>query len=174
MNTTKDMPDARFLLGREADRAGHALYLYKTGTVRKILISGGPGNLPFRRKTVSDEGQLTARFLIVSGVRPGDIILENKSRNTHENARFTARALRDRFGTNRCILVTSAWHMRRAVACFQHENVQPIPFPGAFLSSRRSFEPGEYILPREQVFTDAYYLIRELVGYVAYWVVGYV
>lgn len=142
--------------------------------MRKILISGGPGNLPFRRKNVSDEGQLVARFLVVSGVRHGDIVFENKSRNTHENARFTARILRDRFGTNRCVLVTSAWHMRRAVACFQHENVRPIPFPGAFLSSRRSFEPGEYILPREQPFTDSYYVVRELVGHVAYWVVGYV
>lgn len=174
VNTTKDVPDARFLLGREADRAGQALYLYKMGAVRKILISGGPGDLPFRRKTVGDEGQIIARFLIVSGVRPGDIVFENKSRNTHENARFTARMLRDRFGANRCVLVTSAWHMRRAVACFRHENVQPVPFPGAFLSSRRSFEPGEYILPREQSFTDSYYLVRELVGYVAYWVVGYV
>lgn len=142
--------------------------------MRKILISGGPGNLPFRRKNVSDEGQLVARFLVVSGVRHGDIVFENKSRNTHENARFTARILRDRFGTNCCVLVTSAWHMRRAVACFQHENVRPIPFPGAFLSSRRSFEPGEYILPREQPFTDSYYVVRELVGNVAYWVVGYV
>lgn len=173
-NTMKDVPDARFLLGREADRAGQALYLYKTGAVRKIMISGGSGDLPFQRKNVSDEGQMTARFLIVAGVRPGDIVLENKSRNTHENAQFSARMLHDRFGTNRCVLVTSASHMRRAVACFQKENVWVTPFPGGFLSSRRSFEPGEYILPREQTFADSFFLVREMVGYVVYWVVGYV
>lgn len=173
INTLKDVPDARFLLGREGDRAGQALYLYQIGAVRKILISGGPGTLPFQRKGISDEGQMAARFLVWAGVRPADIILENKSRNTHENARFSARMLRDRFGTNRCVLVTSATHMRRAVACFRKENVQPTPFPAVFLSSRRSFEPGDYFLPHEQTFADSFYLIREIVGYVVYWIVGY-
>jgi uncharacterized SAM-binding protein YcdF (DUF218 family) len=174
VNTSKDVPDARFLLGREADRAGQALYLYKTGAVRKILISGGPGDLPFQRRPVSDEGQMTARFLITAGVRPGDIVLEGKSRNTHENALFSSRFLRDRFQTNRCVLVTSGSHMRRAVACFRKENVVVTPFPGGFFSSRRSFEPAEYVFPHEQTFSDAYYLIREIVGYVVYWVMGYV
>lgn len=160
VNATKDVPAGRFLLGRESDRAGQALYLYKTGAVRKILISGGSGDLPFQRKSSSNEGQMAAQFLIVAGVRPGDIILEGKSRNTHENALFSARMLRGRFGTNQCVLVTSASHMRRAAACFRKENVVATPFPGGFLSSRRSFEPGEYVLPREQTFSDSYYLTR--------------
>ena len=174
MNTTKEVPTTRFVLGPSADRAGQALYLYKIGAVQKILISGGSGNLPFQRKNVSDEGQLTARFLIVSGVRLGDIVLENKSRNTHENAQFSARMLRDQFGTNRCVLVTSASHMPRAVACFRKANVQVTPFPGGFISSRRSFDPGEFLLPNEQTVADSYYLVKEMVGYVVYWVVGYV
>ncbi|MBC3787271.1 YdcF family protein [Spirosoma utsteinense] len=173
-NIGKDVPGERFLLGREADRAGQALYLYKTGAVQKILISGGPGDLPFQRKNVIDEGKMTTTFLIASGVRPADIVLEGKSRNTHENAQFSARMLHDRFGTNRCVLVTSASHMRRAVACFQKESVVVKPFPGGFLSSRRAFEPGDFILPHEQTFADSFYLTREIVGYLVYWVVGYV
>ena len=176
VNLTKDLPADRFLLGREADRIGQVLHLYKIGAVQKILISGGSGEsgLPFERKSSRDEGQITARFLIVTGVRPGDVVLENKSRNTHENARFSARMLHDRFGTNRCVLITSATHMRRAAACFRRENVRITPFPGGFLSSRRSTEPGNYLLPHEQTFADSFYLIREMVGYVVYWVVGYV
>jgi len=174
VNTMKDVPEARFLLGRQADRAGQVLFLYKTGAVEKILISGGPGDLPFGRKNGQDEGQMTARFLVMSGVRPGDIVLESKSRNTHENAQFSARMLRHRLATSRCVLVTSASHMRRATACFRKENLLVTPFPGGFLSGRRSFEPGEYLLPNEQALADSYYLIREMVGYVVYWVVGYV
>lgn len=117
---------------------------------------------------------MAARFLIVAGVRPGDIVLENRSRNTHENARFSANMLRDQFHTDRCVLVTSASHMRRAVACFRNENVRVTPFAGGFLSRRRSFGLGEYILPNEQTFADSYYLIREMVGYAVYWVMGYV
>lgn len=163
----------RFLLNREADRAGQALYLYKIGVVQKILISGGMGDLPFQVRDLNDEGQMAAQFLIMAGVRPGDIILEKKSRNTHENAVFTAKMLHQRFRTNRCILVTSAPHMRRAVACFEKEGVVVVPFPGSFLATRRSFAPGVWLLPNEQAFADSYYLLKELVGYTVYKVLGY-
>lgn len=165
--------DKRFLLNREADRAGQALYLYKIGVVRKILISGGMGDLPFQAKDINDEGQMTAHFLIMAGVRPADIILESKSRNTHENAVFTAKMLQQRFGTNRCILITSAPHMRRAVACFRKEGVDVTPFPASFLATRRSFMPGAWLLPNEQAFADSYYLVKELIGYLTYKIVGY-
>lgn len=181
INSLKEVPasvpttygTSRFLLGREIDRAGQALFLYKTGAVQKILISGGNGDLAFQTKQVSDEGEMTAQFLIVAGVRPNDIILEHKSRNTHENALFTAQVLRQRFKTNQCVLVTSAWHMRRAVGCFQKEGIQVMPFSGSFLSRQRSFLPGEWLLPHEAAFFDSYYLTRELVGYLTYKIAGY-
>lgn len=166
-------PGSRYLLGREADRAGQVLYLYKTGAIQKILISGGSEPVSFQPKNVSDEGHVVAQFLTVAGVRPGDIILENKSRNTHENALFSAPMLRQRFLTNQCVLVTSGWHMRRAMACFRKAGVQVTPFPSSFLSTRRSFLPGELLLPHEESFFNAYYLVRELVGYVTYKLVGY-
>ncbi len=136
------VPDSRFLLEREADRAGQALYLYKQGAVAYILISGGNGDLPFNRSVISDENEVTTRFLRTAGVRVGDILYENKSRNTYENAVFTARFLRERANSNRCVLVTSAWHMRRAVGCFQKAGVVVLPFPGSFRSHPRTFVPG--------------------------------
>ena len=174
VSTQAQNQTTRFLLGREADRAGQAFYLYKTGAVQKILISGGSGNLPFQPKDVSDEGQMTAQFLMMAGVRPGDLVLENKSRNTHENALFAALMLRQRFRTNQCVLVTSAWHMRRAMACFQKEGIVVTPFPGNFLSHRRPLAPGEWILPKEEALFDAYYLVREMVGYLTYQAMGFV
>ncbi len=163
----------RYLLGREADRAAQVLYLYKIGAIQKILISGGSGPESFQTKSVRDEGHVVAQFLIVAGVRPGDIRLESKSRNTQENALFSAGVLRQQFHTYECVLVTSGWHMRRAMACFQKKGVQVTPFPSSFLSIRRSFLPGELLLPREETFFNAYYLVRELVGYVTYKIFGY-
>ncbi|GAB4027261.1 YdcF family protein [Spirosoma koreense] len=180
VNTMKEIPgntkktEERVLLGREADRAVQALYLYKTGAVQKILISGGTGDLPFQIAAVSDEGQTVARFLAMAGVRPEDILLESKSRNTHENAVYSAQILRKTFRKNRCVLVTSAWHMRRAIACFEKEGIAVDPFPSSFLSGRRSFAPGEWLLPHEEAFFNSYYLIREQVGYLTYKVMGYV
>jgi uncharacterized SAM-binding protein YcdF (DUF218 family) len=178
INVMQEVPslgksDNRYVLAREADRAGQALYLYKAGAVQKILISGGNGNLPMQTKSVSDEGQMVAKFFLTAGVPLADIVFENKSRNTHENAVFTAPILRNKFKTTKCVLVTSAWHMRRAVACFKKAGVTVIPFPGGYLSGKRSFAPGEWLLPNEQAFADAYFLLKELVGYVVYKLVGY-
>ncbi|WP_420149672.1 YdcF family protein [Spirosoma sp.] len=178
-NARKEVPgskrerNARFNLGREADRAGQALYLYKSGAVQKIIVSGGIGNLPFRARDVSDEGHTVAQFLMTAGVSPTDVLLESKSLNTHENAVFSVQMLQKAFHTNRCVLVTSAWHMRRAVGCFEKEGAMVTPFPGSFLSGRRSFAVAEWLLPNEETFFNAYYLTRELVGYVTYKVVGY-
>lgn len=173
VNVARDVPDGHFLLGREADRAGQALYLYRIGAVQKILISGGTGKLPFRAESIGDEGQLTAQFLRMAGVRPGDIVLEGKSINTHENAVFTSQLLSERFRTNRCVLVTSASHMRRAVACFQNAGVDVTPFSSGFLSAPRQFALGEWLLPNEQAFENAHALTKEMAGYAVYWVIGY-
>ncbi|SOD92296.1 YdcF family protein [Spirosoma fluviale] len=166
---------ARFLLGREADRIGQALYLYKTGAVQKVLISGGLGSWPFQPISLNDEGHLAGELLIIAGVRPEDIVLEGKSRNTHENAQFSAPILRKRFDKTHYeyVLITSAWHMKRAIACFQKEGIQTTPFPSNFLGNRRLFGPSEWLLPDEEAFFESYYLIREFVGYVTYKLVGY-
>ena len=139
-----------------------------------ILISGGTGDLPFNRDVVSDENEAITRFLRGAGVRAGELLFENKSRNTHENAVFTARFLRERANTDRYVLVTSAWHMRRAVGCFQKAGVVVTPFPGGFRSHPRTFAPGEWLLPNAQAFFDAHVLVREIIGYATYRVVGYI
>lgn len=174
VQTNRNVEPLRPLLGTQADRMGQALYLYKTGVVQKILISGATTSLFFMPESRQDEGKQTAAFLRLAGVRPGDIVLEQNSRNTHENAVFSAQLLKQRFNTNRCVLVTSAFHMRRAEACFRKAGVDVTPFPGAFLSQERSWAPGEWLLPKEQVLQDAYALMKEWFGYVSYAVVGYI
>ncbi|MCY7357847.1 MAG: YdcF family protein [Rudanella sp.] len=163
----------RPVFSTEADRAGQALWLYKTGRVRKIMISGGQGNLAFQAPGEVDEGQMIRIFLETAGVPGTDILLENKSKNTHENAQFSALMLRQNLQTGTCVLVTSAWHMRRARACFQKQGITVVPWPAAQLSERRATAPGAYLLPSEKAFHDAHLLFRELVGYATYWVVGY-
>lgn len=174
INGLRQIQPVRPVLGHEADRIGQALYLYKTGVVQKILISGGQGNLSFQTPAFVDEGQMVARFLIIAGVPSADIVLEQKSRNTHENAIYSKQLLRQRFNTDRCVLVTSAWHMRRAEACFKKEGLIVAPFPTGFLGERRSWSPGNYLFPSEKALNDAFWIFREVVGYVVYMAVGYV
>ena len=65
-------------------------------------------------------GDIMAGFARELGV-PGDrIVVEAKSRNTHENATFSAPMLRG-LGAKRLLLVTDRMHMKRATGSFEHE-----------------------------------------------------
>ncbi|MBV5273815.1 MAG: YdcF family protein, partial [Lamprocystis purpurea] len=60
------------------------------------------------------------------GVPERAMVLEEQSRNTRENARFSVALLRER-GIGSMVLVTSALHMRRALGLFAAEGMQVFP-----------------------------------------------
>ncbi|RYF77700.1 MAG: YdcF family protein [Cytophagaceae bacterium] len=165
---------ARPMLALQADRLGQALFLYKTGRVQKILISGGSTDLFFMNAEALHEGLEGMRFLHLAGVPARDMVWETHSRNTHENARLSARVLRGTFHTDRCVLVTSAFHLRRAMGCFAKAGIQATPFPAAFIHKPRTFALSNLLVPHEDDFSNAMHLIREVFGYVTYQVAGYI
>ncbi|MEZ0541585.1 YdcF family protein [Fibrella arboris] len=173
-NSQLRVTPARPILSLQADRLAQALFLYKTGRVQKILISGGSADLFFMHSETLHEGLEGMRFLHLAGVPARDLLWETRSRNTHENAVCSARVLRHTFHTNRCVLVTSAFHLRRAVKCFTKAGIEATPFPAAYIQEPRSFVLSTLIVPHEQAFTDAMHLLKEMAGYVSYRVAGYI
>lgn len=159
-------------LGNQGDRLVQALLLYKSGQIQKILISGGIGGII--KRDAGDEGQLSRDFLRIAGVPAQDILLENNSRNTYENARFSAPILKKSFTGYEYVLITSAWHMRRAVGCFRKQQLAVTPYPATFVSQQREYSPNHLLFPSEQSLFDCYWFIHEVVGYVAYQVAGYI
>jgi len=116
-------------LNSAGDRVLYAAALYKQGKAKYILVSGG--NITFfgtRSSTPADE---MADLLNFMGVPNEAIWKENKSQNTHENAVNCERILSEK-GINKILLVTSAMHMPRAVALFEHNGLQVIPAPTDF------------------------------------------
>ena len=101
-----------------ADRVWHAARLYRAGKAPLVLLSGGAD----RARSLSSEAEAMGLFLRDLGVPAPAIVLEPDSRNTRENARFSARLLRAR-GIDHVLLVTSALHMRRALLHFQAEGL---------------------------------------------------
>ncbi|PMD96942.1 hypothetical protein BWI97_09665 [Siphonobacter sp. BAB-5405] len=162
--------DGKVFFGNSADRILQPLLLYKEGKVKKILISGGSGILSAQADSTS-EGKAAAQLLHISGVPQSNIMLEGTSRNTRENATHTARML----GNNKpkILLVTSAFHMRRAVGCFQKENIQVTPYPTDFFASERQTAWDYFLVPKEYNLLCTYRMMHEMVGYVVYWVMGY-
>ena len=65
------------------------------------------------------------------GVDPARIIVEDQSRNTEENARFTAAIVHPE-PKQRWLLVTSAFHMPRAIGVFEKAGFDVVADPVAY------------------------------------------
>ena len=100
--------DAIVLLGGGmGERPARAAELFKEHAAPRIIISG------------LGDCENNRRILLKAGVPAGAIQLECKSRTTRENAEFTIQLLRAE-DARHVILVTSWYHSRRALACFEH------------------------------------------------------
>jgi uncharacterized SAM-binding protein YcdF (DUF218 family) len=77
------------------------------------------------------EARSTQGFVVEEGIAATRIILEDRSRSTHENAAFAKELIRPGAGQN-WVLVTSAFHMPRAVAAFRAVDWPVIPYPVDF------------------------------------------
>ena len=86
-STNRLLNDNRLLyLNSGANRLTQAIELYKLGKIKKFLLTGGNGEV--LNKWIA-ESINTKQFLIRLGVPTADILMETKSRNTHENALFS-------------------------------------------------------------------------------------
>lgn len=105
-----------------ARRAAWAHAALRCGLGSAVVTSGG------RRWGEHVEADVLARALRRWGIPESRIFPELSSLTTAENAIFTA-ALLARLGAERAIVVTCAWHMPRALACFRAAGVRSAPLP---------------------------------------------
>ena len=109
-------------LNLAADRVWHAARIFHAGKAPLVVLSGGSdpdlGTL--------SEAEAMRVFLHDLGVPDSAVVLETRSRNTHQNAVFSAELLRAR-GVHKVLLVTSALHMRRAMREFEGQGLTAIP-----------------------------------------------
>ena len=92
----------------------------------RIILSGGASHLLLEK--AETESALTRDLLVQIGVPKDRIELEERSRNTCENA-VESRAIAAPKAGEQWLLVTSASHMPRAVACFRVAAFPIIPYP---------------------------------------------
>ncbi|HSG90883.1 MAG TPA: YdcF family protein [Pseudomonadales bacterium] len=114
-------------LGDAADRVWHAARLYRAGLAPRILLSGGNVWASGEAGEAGEESEADAMLDLLNdlGVPRSAVILEGDSRTTRQNAVHSA-ALIEREGWQRVLLVTSATHMRRSLACFQSVGVDAV------------------------------------------------
>jgi uncharacterized SAM-binding protein YcdF (DUF218 family) len=154
-------------LNEAAERYTEAVALARRLPEARVVFSGGSGRL----LTVEEpEAEGAGRLFAALGIAKDRITLETRSRSTHENALLTAQVLAPR-PDQRWLLVTSAWHMPRAMGCFRRAGFAVEPWP------------VDYRTPRPLDMTRAYgsvpeglrridFVTREYVGLVAYYLTG--
>jgi uncharacterized SAM-binding protein YcdF (DUF218 family) len=125
--------------GEEIKRAVEAAILAKRYPEARIVFSGGSGSLFDVESTEAAEAR---KLLIELGVDPKRITLEDKSRNTVENAQFTAAILHPE-PSEPWLIVTSAFHMPRAMGLFRKAGFEAIAYPVAYRTPPQwDFDPG--------------------------------
>ncbi|TDG12858.1 YdcF family protein [Seongchinamella unica] len=105
-----------------ADRITHSLALYQAGKAPLVLVSGGAttGSRP--------EAEQIGDYLELMGLPATALLLERQSRDTRQNAAYSRPLLEGR-GVEKILLVTSAYHMPRAVPLFERAGFEVIPAP---------------------------------------------
>ncbi len=124
---------------RSLKRLISGIRLYKKFGGIPLVIAGGSGD-PSKQELSEAEAMVEVALSI--GLSPEDIIVENVSRNTYENAKALKRLLgREK----RIILVTSAFHMKRASAMFRNLGFDVIPAPCDYISEQRGLKLYSFI-----------------------------
>ena len=164
-------PHDRVYLSSGADRFTNALWLYRAGKVRRILISGGSGSVLGATQT---EARDLATLLRLAGVPAEALLLEERSRNTRENALYPRQLLAAHPDIKSLILVTSAFHQRRALGCFRRVGLAVTPFPAGYHTPDRHLTPDYWLVPNPQALAQWSRLLHELTGYLTYRMVGYI
>ena len=160
-------PRDRVYFNQSVDRILHAVHLYKSGKVEKVLVTGGSGSIYDQS---IKEGDLIKDFVIQTGVQPGDLIIERESRNTYENAQLTKKLVPPE-ESGKLLLVTSAFHMRRASACYRRAGYSITTFPTSF--QHDEFKPHMLYTPSGDAMNKWETIFREMFGYLAYALMGY-
>jgi uncharacterized SAM-binding protein YcdF (DUF218 family) len=142
----------RDALARIATSAGIYSACKRTGAICEVILSGGN---PQRHEASEADNYLP--YLLQKQVPRADIILENRSLTTYENARDVTTVLQQ-LHYDSLILVTSAYQMPRALLDFHRFGLTPEPVIANTLQIRTG------LLPRYENFVNAEIALHELVG----------
>ena len=126
-----------------------------------VIVSGGAW------ENKKSEARIVKRFLIDLGVPEQKVIVEEKSRDTIENAQYTSEICKKN-GYQKPLLVTSAFHIKRSLLSFEKFGIKAIPFPAGLKTWQdKKYGWGDY-LPGPTAFEMSYTALREYAGLVFY------
>jgi uncharacterized SAM-binding protein YcdF (DUF218 family) len=149
------------------ERIIEAVILAKRYPQARIVYTGGSASFTGE---ISTEALQARNLMVALSVAPERVTIEDNSRNTDENARFTALIVHPQ-ASERWLVVTSAFHMPRAMGVFEKAGFQAIAYPVAFRTLGDDGDPRMILDPEKNlhIFQLA---LHEWIGLAAYWASG--
>jgi uncharacterized SAM-binding protein YcdF (DUF218 family) len=155
--------------GGASDRYIQAVRLYKLGHIKKILISGGSGSV---LRQQYKEADFVKDELLLMGVAKDDILSDNQSRNTYENAVYSKKLLDSLQQKGPYLLITSAMHMKRSQQVFTKVGLNTVAYPCNFTSINNPQLFWESVTPSHHAFQGWDHYLKEVVGLLVYKMTG--
>lgn len=166
-----DMRLEKINFGYSGDRLFQTLPLYYKGRINKIIFTGGSGSIEFPEKR---EGIYVRKYLRSIQVPDSDLVVESYSKNTYENAVFTKKLLDSLQMRGPFLLITSAYHMPRAMAVFKKAGYTNLtPYVTNRSSGLRRFTPDHLFIPNPGTLFSLEFLVHEWMGFLIYKLKGY-
>jgi len=151
----------QIVFGNSSDRLLQTISLYKKGKIKRILISSGSANL---FKSGPKEADLAAKYLKEIGIQDTVILIENQSRNTIENASYSAKIITEKIPNASVLVITSAWHIPRAKLIFSKHFKMPVYYYPTNYIGKSEYDWSDFIVPSTEALGNWEILFKEWIG----------
>ena len=132
----------------------------------KLVFSGGNASTNKEKPT---EAQIAKTYFLKSGISPERLLIENKARNTAENVSYSKQLVNPK-SNETWLMITTAYHMPRAIGVFCQQNWKVIPYPVDHQTlPSKLYQPGFSLMLNANNFVFA---THEWLGLLAYYLSG--
>lgn len=139
------------------------------GRARVAIVSGGAESPDLAEFS---EAKMLAGQMEAWGIEPSRLIVEAEAKNTRENAVFSERIAKQR-GFEKVLVVTSAYHMRRARECFAAVGMNVDTLAVDFRAHAGETHGSDAWIPRAMFLSESVKMLREMAGLYIYRFQGY-
>ena len=157
VRTIKTKDGFAYEWGDAADRIFAGIDLFKENKAPSLILTGG--RLPW--SVGKPEGEYLRDVAIKYGIPKNHILLTENVENTDQEAKAVKKILST--DDPKVILVTSAFHMPRAIKVFEAAGITVVPFPVDFLSGAEK-STFMHFIPSAGAFNNTSFFVREMIG----------
>ncbi len=157
--TIKELPATGQLNSSSLSRLVEAVRIYRLHPEAQIITSGFSGG------DISSNAEKVKQAAVLLGLPAHKIITENFPQDTEEEAQLIAPRVLKR----NVVLVTSAYHMPRAMAYFEKYGVNAIAAPASPWVKNNHLTPWQYYLPSAKKLQQTSMAWHEILGRIVQW-----